>query len=146
MWLIGISFIIFCRYKKIKGFPKADGSPPNFYEDDLSKYKKRNVLGADKKYLRANMAVFDHVFDHPAGLPANLSGIKYATNLRDIDYSKENNKNTIAWRCFNLPKEKNIFDTYLPPVTSNGRSVLNGLGLKVSRPIEQIVGVRILFN
>lgn len=140
-WILGLR-----GYKKIKSFPKAEASaPPAFYEDDLANYKKRNDYGSNRKYLKANMAVFSHIYDHPAGLPANSSGIKYATNLRDIENSKMW-KNPNQWKYYPIPKEKNIFDTYLPPVTSNGRSILNGLGLKVSRPIEQIVGVRILFN
>ena len=128
-------------YKKLKNYPKIEGvNSPGFYDIDLDKYKKRNDYGNFKPYLKTNVGVLPHIFSNPAGLPPNDSTVKYSTNLRTYENTKQF-KNPELWKSITLPRQANLFQTFLSPTTSLGKSCLNLLGESVSRPIQQITTV-----
>lgn len=131
-------------HKKIKLYPKVDSfNAPPFYYDDLNKYKARNNYGDFRKYLKTNISDYAHIYDDKAGLPANSIGVKHITTLRDLSGLKSW-KNPCPWKSLSLPKERNLFDTYLPPVTQNGKINLTSLGQFPSRPIDHINSVNII--
>ena len=115
---------------------------PGFYDEDLDKYKKKNDYGNFRKYLKINVADYSHIYDHPAGLPANSSTVRHFGDLRDPGNLKVF-KNPSPWKSLSFPRSKNLFENYLPPVTQNGKTSLANLGLRVSRPIIQVDGVSI---
>ena len=73
------------HYNKINRIEKhISPNAPSFYDRDLEKYRKKNVLKYfDRQLLKTNIATFEHILDHPAGLPANNIIFRYETTIRN---------------------------------------------------------------
>ena len=122
-------------YKQMrKRMPLSSLNPPDFYSDDLSKYRIRTETDkqVNKKYLKTNFAEFKHVMSHRQ---ANNALARYETTLRAVD---DVNKNKPAWKTSNLSVKQTLFDTYLPPVLHSSKVNLDKLKEEVSRPFVQV--------
>ena len=136
------------HYNKINRIEKnISTNAPSFYERDLEKYRKKNVLKYfDRQLLKTNIATFEHILDHPAGLPANNIIFRYETTIRnEKEDEKKNNKNKRffnpnPWNSTSFPHTKNLFDTFLPPILPNSKNIFDKIKDRCGRPIIQING------
>lgn len=138
------------HYNKINRIEKnISTNAPSFYDKDLEKYRKKNKLkNFDKQLLKTNIATFEHILDHPAGLPANNIIFTYETTIRNEKEDEKkhtNNKfkkffNPNPWNSTTFPPTKNLFDTYLPPILQNSKNVFDKIKDRCGRPIIQING------
>jgi hypothetical protein len=136
------------HYNKINRIEKnISTNAPSFYERDLEKYRKKNILKYfDRQLLKTNIATFEHILDHPAGLPANNIIFRYETTIRnEKEDEKKNNKNKRffnpnPWNSTSFPHTKNLFDTFLPPILPNSKNIFDKIKDRCGRPIIQING------
>ena len=136
------------HYNKINRIEKhISPNAPSFYDRDLEKYRKKNVLKYfDRQLLKTNIATFEHILDHPAGLPANNIIFRYETTIRnEKEDEKKNNKNKRfinpnPWNSTSFPHTKNLFDTYLPPILQNSKNIFDKIKDQCGRPIIQVTG------
>ena len=125
-------------YKQLrKRLPLSSLNPPDFYSDDLSKYRIRTETDrqANKKYLKTNFAEFRHVISHRQ---SNNTLAKYETTLRSVDDINKSNNNKLPWKTSNLSIKQTLLDTYLPPVLNCSKANLDKLKEEVSRPFVQV--------
>ena len=136
------------HYNKINRIEKhISPNAPSFYDRDLEKYRKKNILKYfDRQLLKTNIATFEHILDHPAGLPANNIIFRYETTIRnEKEDEKKNNKNKRffnpnPWNSTSFPHTKNLFDTFLPPILPNSKNIFDKIKDRCGRPIIQING------
>ena len=136
------------HYNKINRIEKnISTNAPSFYDRDLEKYRKKNILKYfDRQLLKTNIATFEHILDHPAGLPANNIIFRYETTIRnEKEDEKKNNKNKRffnpnPWNSTSFPHTKNLFDTFLPPILPNSKNIFDKIKDRCGRPIIQING------
>lgn len=118
--------------------------PPDFYDADLEKYKKR-FQNSDRRFLKTNIANYYHIIDNPAGQPINNSLYSFETTLRDeVPSPKIKTKrvykqlNLPPWKSVIVGRNKNLFGTFLPPVLSQSKDNLKKILDECSRPVEEI--------
>ena len=148
------------HYNKINRISKNISlNAPSFYEKDLEKYRKKNILKYfDRQLLKTNIATFEHILDHPAGLPANNIIFRYETTIRNEKEEEKKNKNKnnnnnnenskfkkkfinpIPWNSTTFPTSKNLFDTFLPPILQNSKNNFEKIKERCGRPLIQING------
>ena len=137
------------RHKNIPNIEKNISSiGPGFYEDDLQKYKKKLLKQYDQnKLLKTNIGKFRHIFGDRTKYAINNSLYNFEVNLRDpIFYNKSksvspkiiNNTKNKNWNSTLIPKEKSLFDTLLPPITTKAREIFSKIENKIGRPIIKI--------
>lgn len=143
-------FLDLRRHKKITNIEKnISAMGPGFYDDDLQKYKNKLVKKyEDSKLLQTNIGKFRHIFSNRAKYAINNSVYKFEVNLRDPSSPSNLAKHTTSpkiisrnksdWNSTSIPKEKSLFDTLLPPVTTKGRETFAKVEDKVGRPIVKL--------
>ena len=122
--------------------------PPSFYNEDLNKFQQKKLLKDRINFLPKNYASIKFLFTDKSKCPINNSQYEYELSLR-TDRKNINTKNShnkklclskdqIPWNSTVLPKQKNIFDTLLPPILNINKKALKKIQDKVARPIIQI--------
>lgn len=124
---------------------------PQFYQEDLEKYKNKIIKKSEeKKLLKTNIAIFRQIFSNRAKYAINNSVYRYEVSLRtepnQISKSpaknEENKKvsirNKAPWNSTTIPREKTLLDTLLPPVLQPSKEVFSKIENRVGRPVIQI--------
>ena len=117
--------------------------PPNFYEIDLAKYKKK--LKHDKtlhnKNLKCNYMNYSHIIKHRNDNLCNSQFI-YETSLRNNIHqnsiSSYNDKT--PWKCLSISpnaSHNKFFGTFLPPVLNSSKHNIRKLADMISHPIKK---------
>ena len=147
------------RHKKINNLEKIHGTEPTFYNDDLTKYRKRMILKPEeKRLLNINLGRYKYILSDRSKYAINYPTFKYEVKLRTepINLSKsvdkirnmENNKkdenkksnkkllfNLKNWDSTNFPKHADLFNTLLPPILSKSKEIFAKNEKRVGRPI-----------
>ena len=125
---------------------------PQFYQDDLTKYKNKRVKKwEEKKLLQTNMGTFRQIFSNRARYAINSSVYRYEVGLR-TDPNKISSKSlgkkegedkkstikTIPWNSTTIPREKSLLDKLLPPILQPSKEVFSKFESKVGRPVIKI--------
>ena len=125
---------------------------PQFYQEDLEKYKNKiNKKSEEKKLLKTNIAIFRQIFSNRAKYAINNSVYRYEVSLRTepnqiakspTTKNEENKKvsirNKVPWNSTTIPREKTLLDTLLPPVLQPSKEVFSKIENRVGRPVIQI--------
>ena len=99
---------------------------PQFYQDDLTKYKNKTIRKLDeRKLLQTNIGTFRQIFSNRARYAINNSVYRYEVGLR-------------PWNSTTIPKERSLLDKLLPPVLQPSKEVFSKFENKVGRPIIKI--------
>ena len=147
------------RHKKINNLEKIHGTEPTFYNDDLTKYRKRMILQPEeKKMLNINLGRYKYILSDRSKYAINYPTFKYEVKLRtepanlsksvDKIRNMENNKkdenkksnkkllfNLKNWDSTNFPKHADLFNTLLPPILSKSKEIFAKNEKRVGRPI-----------
>ena len=125
---------------------------PQFYQEDLEKYKNKIIKKSDeKKLLKTNIGLFRQIFSNRAKYAINNSVYRYEVSLRTepnqitkspATKNEENKKapikNKVPWNSTTIPREKTLLDTLLPPVLQPSKEVFSKIENRVGRPVKQI--------
>ena len=124
---------------------------PQFYQDDLTKFKNRNIRKMEeKKLLQTNIGLFRQIFSNRAKYAINNSVYRYEVGLRTepnkISKSlgkkegedKKNVFKTIPWNSTTIPRESTLLDKLLPPVLQPSKEVFSKFENKIGRPVIKI--------
>jgi hypothetical protein len=144
--------------KRDNNLDKVHTNEPSFYQNDLSKYKNKNILKPEeKKMLQVNIGQYKYILSDRTKYAINDSTFKYEVRLRteppslsksvDIKYS-ENNKNSDnvqnkkssfinikKWDNTNIPKHVNLFNSLLPPILPQSKEIFAKNENRIGRPI-----------
>jgi hypothetical protein len=144
--------------KRDNNLDKVHANEPSFYQNDLSKYKNKNIIKPEeKKMLQVNIGQYKYILSDRTKYAINDSTFKYEVRLRteqpslsksvDIKYS-ENNKNSDnvqnkkssfinikKWDNTNIPKHANLFNTLLPPILPQSKEIFAKNENRIGRPI-----------
>ena len=125
---------------------------PQFYQDDLTKYRNKTIRKwEEKKLLQTNIGTFRQIFSNRANYAINSSVYKYEVGLRtepnkllaksmvkkDGEEKKTSFK-TIPWNSTTIPREKTLLDKLLPPILQPSKEVFSKIENKVGRPVIKI--------
>ena len=125
---------------------------PQFYQDDLTKYRNKTIRKwEEKKLLQTNIGTFRQIFSNRANYAINSSVYKYEVGLRtepnkllaksmvkkDGEEKKTSFK-TIPWNSTTIPREKTLLDKLLPPILQPSKEVFSKFENKVGRPVIKI--------
>ena len=147
------------RHKKSdNNLDKVHANEPSFYQNDLSKYKNKNIIKPEeKKMLQVNIGQYKYILSDRTKYAINDSTFKYEVRLRteppslsksvDIKNS-ENNKNSDnvqnkkssfinikKWDNTNIPKHVNLFNSLLPPILPQSKEIFAKNENRIGRPI-----------
>jgi hypothetical protein len=125
---------------------------PQFYQDDLSKYKtKKAKKWEEKKLLQTNMGTFRQIFSNRAKYAINSSVYRYEVGLRTEPNKisskslgkkegedKKNTLKTIPWNSTTIPRERTLLDKLLPPILQPSKELFSKFENKVGRPVIKI--------
>ena len=125
---------------------------PQFYQEDLEKYKNKIIKKSEeKKLLKTNIGIFRQIFSNRAKYAINNSVYRYEVSLRTepnqiskspSNKNEENKKVSIRskapWNSTTIPREKTLLDTLLPPVLQPSKEVFSKIENRVGRPVIQI--------
>ena len=144
--------------KRDNNLDKVHANEPSFYQNDLSKYKNKNILKPEeKKMLQVNIGQYKYILSDRTKYAINDSTFKYEVRLRteppflsksvDIKNS-ENNKNSDnvqnkkssffnikKWDNTNIPKHANLFNSLLPPILPQSKEIFAKNENRIGRPI-----------
>ena len=140
------------RQKKFLSKEKHSLGEPQFYQDDLEKYKTKIFKKPEeRKLLKTNIGLFRQIFSNRASYAINNSTYKYEVCLRtepnitskslgkkDGEDKKVSSRNRIPWNSTTIPREKTLFDTLLPPVLQRSKEIFSKYENKIGRPVIQI--------
>ena len=140
------------RQKKFLSKEKHSLGEPQFYQDDLEKYKTKIFKKPEeRKLLKTNIGLFRQIFSNRASYAINNSVYKYEVCLRtepnitskslgkkDGEDKKVSSRNRIPWNSTTIPREKTLFDTLLPPVLQRSKEIFSKYENKIGRPVIQI--------
>ena len=124
---------------------------PQFYQDDLNKYKSRYTRKLEeRKLLQTNIGTFRQIFSNRAKYAINNSTYRYEVGLRtepnkiskslgkQDDDKKVAIKNANPWNSTTIPKERSLLDKLLPPVLQPSKNLFAKFDNKIGRPVIQI--------
>ena len=140
------------RQKKFLSKDKnATIGEPQFYQDDLNKYKNKNQKKwEEKKLLQTNIGTFRQIFSNRAKYAINNSTYRYEVGLRTEpnkisksvgkkdDDKKVSSRNANPWNSTTIPKERSLLDKLLPPVLQRSKDLFAKYDNKIGRPVIQI--------
>ena len=140
------------RHKKTPQIEKnITPNGPGFYEDDLQKYKKKLLKQYDEnRLLQTNIGKYRQIFCDRAKYAINNSVYKFEVTLRDpLIFNKSiaksvspkatnTQKNKGYWNSTLIPKNKSLFDSLLPPITTKAREIFSKFEDKIGRPIMKV--------
>lgn len=141
------------RHKNISKIEKNTIlNSPGFYEDDLQKYKKKLLKKSDENFLlQTNIGKFRQMFGDRTKYAINNSLYKFQVTLRNSILNNKSLtksvspksinifKNKNDWNTPIIPKEKSLFDTLLPPVTTKAKEIFSKFEDKVGRSITKVI-------
>jgi len=118
-------------------------SPPNFYEEDLKKYKNK-IKNAEKSQiikLNPNFTKIRHLLYRNKGDHSNESQFHFATTLRNIKPLKENNNKNKKFEILPFVEKNNNINKYfitkfLAPCTKYGIQNLKKIEKYLSKKYE----------
>ena len=123
---------------------------PQFYQEDLSKYKNKNIRKLEeKKLLQTNIGLFRQIFSDRSKYAINNSVYRYEVALRTEpnkiskslgkkEGEEKKSFKTIPWNSTTIPKERTLLDKLLPPVLQPSKDVFSKVENKVGRPVIKI--------
>jgi hypothetical protein len=124
---------------------------PQFYQDDLTKYKNKIIKKWDeRKLLQTNIGTFRQIFSNRAKYAINNSTYRYEVGLRTepnkISKSvgkkegedKKVSFKTIPWNSTTIPKERTLLDKLLPPVLQPSKEIFAKFDTRIGRPVIKI--------
>ena len=124
---------------------------PQFYQDDLNKYKSRYTRKLEeRKLLQTNIGTFRQIFSNRAKYAINNSTYRYEVGLRtepnkiskslgkQDDDKKVAIKNANPWNSTTIPRERSLLDKLLPPVLQPSKNLFAKFDNKIGRPVIQI--------
>lgn len=134
------------RPKKFLSVDKSSPlGEPQFYQEDLNKYKTKIAKKMDeKRLLKTNIGTFHQIFSNRAKYAINDSTYRYEVGLRTEpnkvfkNAKKEDKKsysNTIPWNSTTIPRETSLLDKLLPPILNPSRAIFSKYDNKIGRPI-----------
>ena len=140
------------RPKKFLSVDKSSTlGEPQFYQDDLNKYKNKITKKWDeKKLLQTNIGTFRQIFSNRANYAINNSTYRYEVGLRTEPNrisktvgkkegeDKKIASRTIPWNSTTIPREATLLDKLLPPVLNPSKEVFSKFENKVGRPVIKI--------
>lgn len=116
--------------------------PPNFYEIDLAKYKKK--IKHDRTLhnttnLKCNYVNYSHIIKHRNDNLCN-SQFLYETSLRNNVHHNSINSysDKTPWRCLSISpnaSHNKFFGTFLPPMLNSSKHNIRKLSDMISHPI-----------
>ena len=125
---------------------------PQFYQEDLNKYRNKTMKKPDeKRLLQTNIGIFRQIFSNRAKVAINNTTYRYEIGLRtepnkisksigkkEVEDKKVSPKQKIPWNSTTIPVEKSLFDTLLPPILQPSKEVFSKMENRISRPIIRI--------
>ena len=125
---------------------------PQFYQEDLNKYRNKTMKKPDeKRLLQTNIGIFRQIFSNRAKVAINNTTYRYEIGLRtepnkisksigkkEVEDKKVAPKQKIPWNSTTIPVEKSLFDTLLPPILQPSKEVFSKMENRISRPIIRI--------
>jgi len=151
-----VEFMLELRHhKKITNLEKSNGSEPTFYNEDLSKYRKRMMLKPEeKKMMQINLGSFKYILSDRTKYAINYPTFKYEVRLRtdppnlsqsvgklknSQNEEKKDKKGIIMnlkrWNNSFLAKNGDLFNTLLPPILPRSKEIFAKNEKRVGRPI-----------
>lgn len=145
------------RHKKIQNLEKIHGNEPSFYQDDFNKYKNKTLLKSeDRKMLQVNIGKYKYILSDRSKYAINSPTFRYEVKLRteptytpkifdknrakdkEINDNKQK-KNLVLnlknWDSTNIPPNKNLFETLLPPILPQSKEIFSKNEKRVGRPV-----------
>lgn len=123
-------------------------SQPNFYSEDLEKYKIKVEKEEQEKRqntlrLTGNTREIEHLIKSRLSMPANPSQVGFDSTLRQFEpYEKIHGPN-VVWKTLAMSPKKNLLNRYLPPLRSSSIKNIEKIEKFVCRPYQQKVNVSI---
>ena len=124
---------------------------PQFYQDDLTKYKNKIIRKWDeRKLLQTNIGTFRQIFSNRAKYAINNSTYRYEVGLRTEpnriakSVEKKNGEEkkvafkTIPWNSTTIPRQRTLLDKLLPPLLQPSKEIFSKYDTKICRPVIQI--------
>jgi hypothetical protein len=132
------------RNKKIGNISKdLSANSPSFYDTDSQKYKtKHNKKLDEKEFMKTNLGTFGYMLSDRANHAINDTQYKFETTLRSNSFNtmqrnsrNYNQKIQLKWDPTTIPKSRNLFSYFLPPILDKSKEIFNKYGNKIGRPI-----------
>ena len=125
---------------------------PQFYQDDLTKYKNKTMRKLEERMLlQTNIGTFRQILSNRARYAINNSVYRYEVGLRTEpnriiskslgkkeNEDKKNTMKTIPWNSTTIPKERSLLDKLLPPVLQPSKEIFSKFENKIGRPVIKI--------
>ncbi len=130
------------KYDSLKD---STGIHPDVYtkslEDYRSKVRKDIKQNNDNKFkIKGTIMSYEHLVRNKVGMPSNPTQFGFDSTLRT--YNNYNTNNSENWKTLSLPKNKNLLNVFLPPMTVNSKENLDKINKFVARPLEQVNDVK----
>ena len=132
------------RNKKIENISKdLAANSPSFYDTDSQKYKTKHIKKLDEKeFMKTNLGTFGYMLSDRSNLAINNTQYKFETTLRSnsLNIIQKTSRNTnqkiqLRWDPTTIPKSRNLFNYFLPPILDKSKEIFNKYGNKIGRPI-----------
>jgi len=132
------------RNKKIENISKdLVANSPSFYDTDSQKYKTKHIKKLDEKvFMKTNLGTFGYMLSDRSNYAINNTQYKFETTLRSnpLNIMQKTSRNTnqkiqLRWDPTTIPKSRNLFNYFLPPILDKSKEIFNKYGNKIGRPI-----------
>jgi hypothetical protein len=132
------------RNKKIENISKdLAANSPSFYDTDSQKYKTKHIKKLDEKeFMKTNLGTFGYMLSDRSNYAINNTQYKFETTLRSNSLNtmqrtsrNMNQKIQLRWDPTTIPKSRNLFNYFLPPILDKSKEIFNKYGNKIGRPI-----------
>jgi len=133
-----------------KSLKNVSINQPSFYNDDLEKYRKKVEKELKEKSehplrLKGNAGEYEHLLLKKLNMPANPTQFGFDSTLRHFNSFKSVHGPEEPWKTLSLCSQKDLLNTYLPPVMKNSIKNVQSIGKYVSRPYEPVYEVFLNF-
>ena len=145
------------RHKRIQSIEKMPVNEPSFYLDDLNKYKNKTLLKPEeRKMMQVNLGKYKYILSDRSKYAINSPTFKYEVRLRteptylskifdknknkDKDLNEKKPKKNLVinirnWDSTIIPRNRNLFNTLLPPILPQSKEVFSRNENRVGRPL-----------
>lgn len=136
----------YAKKNNFKSLKNVSVNQPSFYHDDFEKYRKKverelKEKSENKLRLKGNTGEYEHLLLKRLNLPANPTQFGFDSTLRNYEQFKNVQGPGSPWKTLNIHTNKDLLNTYLPPVTKNSIKNIQQINKYVSRPYEPVYDV-----